>query len=75
MKIQELEKGLEKILKKEKCKYGYVIIQQLDTSTIEMRVRANGYLEKRKITGTLLKYHPTATIEWDYENVIAILSI
>ena len=75
MKIQELEKGLEKILKKEKCKYGYVIIQQLDTSTIEMRVRANGYLEKRRITGTLLKYHPTATVEWDYENVIAILSI
>lgn len=75
MKIQELEKGLEKILKKEKCKYGYVTIDHFDLKTIEMRVRANGYLDKRKITGVLLKYHPTAAIEWDYENVIAILSI
>ena len=75
MKIQELEKGLEKILKKEKCKYGYVIVEHFDPKTIEMRVRANGYLDKRKITGVLLKYHPTATVEWDYENVIAILSI
>ena len=75
MKIQELEKGLEKTLKKEKCKYGCEIIEHFDPETIEMRVRANGYLDKRKITGVLLKYHPTATIEWDYENVIAILSV
>ena len=78
MKTKELEKGLKKILKKEKCRYRRVTVdivsRGIEGTTLEyvIRVKNDNYSE---IRAALLKYHPTMTVETQFKFVKGVLVV